>query len=123
MTLSVKWIDRGREPQCPPNPAHPKGIDIDQSRGQVAVCETTQTLMIGECETCGRQNVPVAKVNGFACETVACFICQGDVADPYCELVTDWEDVEQRENVTCVTCQEKLWACRCEDPDVDEQRR
>ena len=41
----------------------------------------------------------------------------------YCELVTDWEDVEQRENVTCVTCQEKLWACRCEDPDVDEQRR
>lgn len=87
--------------------------------------------MIGDCETCGRQNVPVAKVNGFACETVACFICQGDIADPYGEieldqrvngLVTDWEDVEQRTNVTCVTCREKLWACRCDSPDVDEQR-
>lgn len=42
--------------------------------------------MIGECETCGRQNVPVAKVNGLACETVACFICQGDIADPYGEI-------------------------------------
>lgn len=42
--------------------------------------------MIGECEVCGRQNVPVAKVNDFACEIVACFICQGDIADPYGEI-------------------------------------
>lgn len=85
--------------------------------------------MIGECETCGRQNVPVAKVNGFACETVACFICQDDIADPYGEIelhqrtVTDWEDVEQRTNVVpwCDACQSNHWLGQC-DPDSDEQR-
>lgn len=65
MTLSVKWIDRGREPQCPPNPAHPKGIDIDQSRGQAAVCETDLPypakrcgLFVVQCDACG-QNVVI----------------------------------------------------------------
>lgn len=28
MTLKAKWIDGGREPKCPPNPDHPKGIDV-----------------------------------------------------------------------------------------------
>lgn len=29
MTFLTKFLDSGREPQCPPNPAHPNGIDID----------------------------------------------------------------------------------------------
>ena len=28
MTISVKWIDRGLEPQQAPNPAYPDGIDL-----------------------------------------------------------------------------------------------
>lgn len=27
--MKIKWIDHGREPQCPPNPEYPHGIDID----------------------------------------------------------------------------------------------
>jgi hypothetical protein len=26
--FNVAWVDHGREPQNPPNPAHPDGIDI-----------------------------------------------------------------------------------------------
>jgi hypothetical protein len=26
--FEIKWIDRGREPQCPPNPVYPNGIDL-----------------------------------------------------------------------------------------------
>lgn len=40
--------------------------------------------MITDCETCERKQVPCS-----ACEEsqrAICFICQGDVADPYCEL-------------------------------------
>jgi hypothetical protein len=28
MTHTVRWLDSGREPRCPPNPAWPNGIDI-----------------------------------------------------------------------------------------------
>lgn len=60
--------------------------------------------MIGNCDCCDRENVPVVNVNTDG-EPVACFICQGDSdPDPYGEVVTDWEDVEnhveaQRVNV------------------------
>lgn len=27
--LSLKWIDKKREPQCDPDPAHPNGVDVD----------------------------------------------------------------------------------------------
>jgi hypothetical protein len=26
--FEVQWIDLGREPQCPPRPEYPKGIDL-----------------------------------------------------------------------------------------------
>jgi hypothetical protein len=28
----IEWIDTGREPQCPPNPAYPDGKDIPSPR-------------------------------------------------------------------------------------------
>ncbi len=31
--FTVKWIDRHREPQCPPNPDYPVGVDLDTSLG------------------------------------------------------------------------------------------
>ena len=40
--------------------------------------------MIADCETCDPKQVPC-----FACresQRAICFICAGDVADPYCEL-------------------------------------
>lgn len=36
--LEVKWFDHGREPQCPPNPAYPNGIDLDTTLPGDAVC-------------------------------------------------------------------------------------
>lgn len=29
--FTITWHDSGREPQCPPNPAYPSGIDLDGS--------------------------------------------------------------------------------------------
>ena len=26
--FDIRWMDAGREPQCPPNPSYPDGIDI-----------------------------------------------------------------------------------------------
>lgn len=40
MGLSVEWVDHGREPQCPPNPQYPNGIDADVSKGAVKTCHT-----------------------------------------------------------------------------------
>lgn len=56
----VRWIDAGREPQNPPNPAHPDGVDIDASKGEGPACSTPlpyPARRIGAyvvaCETCG----------------------------------------------------------------------
>jgi hypothetical protein len=38
MDIEIHWLDRGREPQCPPNPAHPHGIDVDLSDGADTTC-------------------------------------------------------------------------------------
>ncbi len=27
--FDIKWLDRGREPQCPPDPTYPHGKDVD----------------------------------------------------------------------------------------------
>lgn len=44
--------------------------------------------MIADCETCERKQIPCS-----GCEEsqrTICFICQGDIADPYCELEIEW---------------------------------
>jgi hypothetical protein len=61
--LRVTWFDANREPQCPPNPAYPKGVDIDlrlPSRKPVASCSTDLPYpakrcgaFIVECLRCG----------------------------------------------------------------------
>jgi hypothetical protein len=60
-TMRVAWVDRGREPQCLPNPAYPNGIDVDCSGGAAATCETPLPYpakrcghFIVHCETCGQ---------------------------------------------------------------------
>ena len=60
-SMQVHWIDRGREPQCPPNPLYPDGIDVDCSGGAIATCTVDlpyPARRCGEylinCETCGQ---------------------------------------------------------------------
>ncbi len=30
--FKIEWVDHGREPQCQPDPAYPKGIDVELYR-------------------------------------------------------------------------------------------
>jgi hypothetical protein len=32
--FDITWHDSGREPQCPPDPAYPQGIDINAAAGE-----------------------------------------------------------------------------------------
>lgn len=41
--------------------------------------------MIGSCDHCDRQNVPVSNGMCSSGEATQCFVCQGDIADPYGE--------------------------------------
>lgn len=63
MTISVKWIDHGREAQCAPNPAHPMGIDLDCSLVGAKSCTVTLPyparrcgVYVVECAVCGQRN-------------------------------------------------------------------
>lgn len=35
----VTWLDAGREPQNPPNPKYPKGMDVDFTQGARPWCK------------------------------------------------------------------------------------
>lgn len=55
--------------------------------------------MIGNCEACDRQNVPVSNCRSSSGETTQCFICQGeDFPDPYGEMP------EMKEGGQCPYC-------------------
>ena len=64
MTLQVKWLDRGREPQCPPDPDFPKGRVIDMSSGgahcvikldAIGLYPTPRCgYLLVECDVCGQ---------------------------------------------------------------------
>jgi hypothetical protein len=56
----IVFKDHRREPQCPPNPDYPHGIDVDLTHGAEPSCSTTLPypalrcgLWIIECEKCG----------------------------------------------------------------------
>ncbi len=58
--LKIEWVDRGREPQCAPDPAFPKGKDMDVSGGAAQTCFTELPcpaprcgLYVVKCEKCG----------------------------------------------------------------------
>ncbi len=60
MSHKVNWIDRGREPKCPPNPDYPNGIDADASFGAEKSCRVELPypakrcgLYHVTCEACG----------------------------------------------------------------------
>jgi len=56
----IEWIDHGREPQCSPDPAFPKGKDVDVSRGAMPACTAAVPYpakrcgaYVVECLNCG----------------------------------------------------------------------
>ena len=58
--IEAVWIDGGREPQMPPDPAYPDGVDIDLAAGAARSCRTALTyparrigFYLVECKTCG----------------------------------------------------------------------
>jgi len=60
-TITVEWIDRGREPQCPPDPNFPRGRDCDVSNGVNPSCKTDLPYPAKrcgyyflKCDTCGQ---------------------------------------------------------------------
>lgn len=60
MKATIRWIDGGRWPQNKPNPAHPKGVDLDTSEGREPACSTPLPYpakrcghFLVECQTCG----------------------------------------------------------------------
>jgi len=64
MTLKVRWFDGEREPQQPPDPKYPKGIDLDLSNGAARTCQTPLPypakrigVYVVTCDTCGLDSV------------------------------------------------------------------
>jgi hypothetical protein len=61
VTHTVTWIDREREPKCPPNPAYPDGITVDlRIDKEVEACVVTLDypaqrcgLYVVQCHDCG----------------------------------------------------------------------
>lgn len=47
--MTVEWVDRGREPQCPPNPAYPEGIDLDCSNHAEVTCKVNLPYPAKRC--------------------------------------------------------------------------
>jgi len=61
--FEVDWLDSGREPQSPPNPNYPRGIDVDNSRSDVPGPRCRKKLPYPaqrcgmyyiKCRTCGQ---------------------------------------------------------------------
>lgn len=59
--FTIEWVDHGREPKNPPNPAYPNGIDVDGTRSSTEQwCEVLLPypakrcgVYIVECSKCG----------------------------------------------------------------------
>ncbi len=58
--IRVTWHDRGREPQCEPNPNYPTGIDLDASDGAKKTCVASLPYpakrcgyFVVKCRACG----------------------------------------------------------------------
>ena len=50
MTHKIDWVDHGREPQNPPNPDYPNGIDVDLTgRNTLKSCTVTLPYPAPRC--------------------------------------------------------------------------
>lgn len=58
MRHKIRWADRGREPQCPPDPRYPEGKDITSDAKVVCHVDLPYPakrcgLWLIKCEVCG----------------------------------------------------------------------
>jgi hypothetical protein len=58
--FKVVWQDHKREPQCPPNPAHPTGIDLSCAGDAKRTCKVDLPyparrcgIYLVKCDVCG----------------------------------------------------------------------
>lgn len=63
MALTVQWVDREREPKCPPQQQFPNGTDVDMSDGATFTCSIEVPypakhcgIYVIHCPTCGQRN-------------------------------------------------------------------
>ena len=49
MTITVTWLDRGRNAELGPDPRYPEGIDLDISQGAFEVCITALPYPAPRC--------------------------------------------------------------------------
>ncbi len=47
--FDIKWMDAYREPQCPPDPDYPNGIDVDQTVPGTQACKTALPYPAKRC--------------------------------------------------------------------------
>ena len=47
--IKVSWVDSGREPQCPADPAYPDGKHIDVSNGAKKTCKVSLPYPAKRC--------------------------------------------------------------------------
>lgn len=66
-SFAITWHDAGREPQCPPNPAWPHGIDLDARQGKPGCV----TLLPYPAPRCGHYIVRCNTCGASACITTA----------------------------------------------------
>jgi predicted RNA-binding Zn-ribbon protein involved in translation (DUF1610 family) len=45
----IEWRDGGRDPQSPPNPSYPQGIDMDASDGASVTCQSSLVYPAPRC--------------------------------------------------------------------------
>jgi len=62
--FKITWIDHGREPKHPPDPAFPAGLDVDVSRDAAVTCKAILPYPARRCgyfavlcNTCGTRVV------------------------------------------------------------------
>ncbi len=72
--FSVAWVDAGREPQCPPNPLYPTGIELDASGGVHQACTADLPY---PAKRCGRYEVKCR-----ICGVIAAVTTAGRLDDP-----------------------------------------
>lgn len=74
MRAEISFLTSGRKPQCPPNPAHPLGIDVDISEGATRTCKATLPYPAAGCGAW--------MVKCLDCGYVAAVTAAGRVDDP-----------------------------------------
>jgi hypothetical protein len=87
--FDVEWFDRKREPQCPPDPNYPNGIDLDSTFGNEPSCKIQLEYpaprcgyYLIHCELCGLR--AIATTAGRADDPRSIKLrCHETLAHPY----------------------------------------